>query len=114
MQHNVQLLHWPADRDRRESMVARAQPCVWAVAPGEAPPDQWGPLEDWVRDGTDERDLSARIERVKLRAEAQRAAPALDHDGVLWWRDRCAPLAPVEARLMGAFLASVQRVVNHD
>lgn len=75
----VQLLRWPADAARREELKARQVHRLLLVDEDGTPP-VLDPDEDWIRVPTDERDISARLQRLARRQQERR-----HHDGEGAW-----------------------------
>lgn len=83
---------------------------------GEAvPPVPADCLEDWVRVGTPDLDVRARVGALMARAdEHRREAPLLDGDGVLRFSEQWVALPPVEARLAGQLVERFGLVVSRE
>lgn len=105
----VELVHWPAQRQRRSELRASCQPRILLVGRGEPAPVTIDPMEDWVRLPVDERDLRARVETLARRTVIE---PELDDDRVLRHGDRWVALPPIEARLAELLLARFGKVVG--
>lgn len=111
----VALVRWPAERDRRERLQAHNLPRLLLVEDGAAPPASDDCLEDWLRVPVDDTELRVRTANLELRSvHHEAAAPLLDDDSVLHYRDSWVALPPVEARLMSAMLERIGAVVARD
>lgn len=111
---DVVLVRWPAERDRREALVAEGRLRLLLVEAGEeAPlPDE---NEDWIRVPADEGDVHLRIEGLRRRrSRGAVERPELDPDGLLRFDGRWVSLPPVEARLAAALLARYGAVVSRE
>jgi biotin operon repressor len=112
---DVALLHWPAEAERRDQLVARGLPRLLVVATDAIPPSPPDCLEDWTREGTPESDLRVRIAGLECRAsEHHQEAPLLDDDGVLRFGEHWVALPPVEARLAGLLVERFGAVVSRE
>jgi hypothetical protein len=107
----VTLLAPPFHRERRVDLLARDIPCITLLEEHELPPDEWSPLEDWVRLPVDSVELVARAETLSRRARAARASFGLE-DGVLEFGEERVILSVLESRLVGALVGSLGRVVD--
>jgi hypothetical protein len=106
----VVIVRWPQAAARIADLERRRIPRLLLVdRDAEAPPAA-GPLSDWVRLPIDERDLQSRV--VALRSRASIDRPILDDFGVVWRGRVWVALSPIEARLIGAFLARPGRVLS--
>ena len=98
----VDIARWPADQHRRQTILSAGRGCLWLLAAGELAPDL-GPGEDWIRVPADERDISARVQRLARRGPRPASIRAgdlyADPDGIVrWGRDR-ALLTPTESAI---------------
>jgi DNA-binding winged helix-turn-helix (wHTH) protein len=113
----VEILRWPAQAGRREDLVAANRPCLWVLETGDLPP-AIGPLEDWAREGDDERDVHARLQRLAtLAPEVTVLAPRdvrVGDDGVLHFRGYVIPVPPTEARLLDRLGDTPETIVSRD
>ena len=106
----VATIQWPVQRTLRETRLARRQPSLLLIEPGAPVPEIDAVLEDWTLTTASFNELEARRQTVQRRAAALRedsartTSPSLDLDGVLRVGDRSVILAPVEVRLLRAFL----------
>ena len=113
----VELLHWPADADRREELRRAGRPRLLLLGAGDLPPGL-ADLEDWVRLPVDERDLSARIQRLAQRAAAahdlQPGEITVDEDGFVRWNGNKVSTPPIESEIMRRLAQSPNRMVPRD
>ena len=72
---------------------------LYLVGPDADPPMPTTYLEDWIRVPGDDRDLSARLAVLELRAATYDASPRVDDHGRLHYRGRLVALPPLQARL---------------
>lgn len=107
----VELVYWPAERDRRAELREQSTPRVLLVAEDEPAPITPDPEEDWIRLPADERDLQARIEGLRTRRSVE---PTLDDDGVLRHGENWTALPPIEARLVSSLLSRFGKVVTRE
>jgi hypothetical protein len=117
-------LAWIAAHDVRIEVLALhgrvpidppAQPTLYLVEQGGAPPSRCSELEDWVRLPSDRDELFHRADRLLARASAVGALPvSIDDDGVLRIDDVLLILSPCDARLLRALLADRGRVVTRE
>lgn len=109
----VDILRWPAERNRVEQLRRSGRPRLLLVDDNWPPPVSSDPLEDWIRLPADQADVSARIEgllrRLGLRSEIR---PDLDEHGVFEFRNTRVALPPIEARLTRALLDRFGTVVT--
>jgi DNA-binding response OmpR family regulator len=111
----VALVRWPAERERRERLLARNLPRLLLVEDGAVPPSSDDCLEDWLRVPVDDTELRVRTANLERRSILhERSEPMLDDDSVLHHRDSWVALPPVEARLMAAMLDRLGAVVTRD
>jgi hypothetical protein len=110
----VELLHWPAEADRREDLRRRAVPRLLVVADGAEWPAPADCLEEAVAGGAGDAELAARRQALEVRAAQHAPRPTLDGDGLLRHRDRWVSLSPVEQSLTGALLDRFGAVVTRD
>ena len=104
----VELVHWPAERDRRSRLREANQPRLLLVEATASPPLTDDPCEDWVRLPADHRDVQARVESLRRRAATD---PTLA-DGVLRTATGWVALPELEARIVAPLLARMGRVVD--
>ncbi|HEV7888372.1 MAG TPA: helix-turn-helix domain-containing protein [Acidimicrobiales bacterium] len=112
---DVTLLRWPAERDRRDELVARAIPRLLLLDGGTEPPAPADCLEDWARVGAADNDVRLRIVGLEVRASMHvQRVPDIDGDGVLRFNGQWVSLPPVEARLARSLVERFGTVVSRD
>jgi hypothetical protein len=111
---DVVLLRWPEEEVRLERLRATGAPRLLLVGEEFGPPDSVDPLEDWIRLPAAEDDLRARVATLAARAERSSAAPSVDADGLLRYRNRWVTLSPVERALAAALVDRFGAVVGRD
>jgi DNA-binding response OmpR family regulator len=111
---DVVLVRWPEESARIAELQGAATPRLLLVGPDAPPPTSIDPLEDWIRLPADDRDVRARVATLEARAETSAAPPALDQDGLLWFRDRWVSLSPVERELAAALVDRFGAVVGRE
>ena len=109
----VAVVQWPEESQRADALVRDRRLRLYLVAPDADPPIDWDGLSDWIRRPAEPRDVFARIETLQRRAERS-PKPSLDDDSVLWRGRSWIALAPIEARLMRAFLQRPGAVVSRS
>lgn len=110
---DVELLRWPADRDRRERLRRSGSPRLLLVEGATEPPTPADVLEDWIRIPAERADVRARIAALILRAGVSGdAAIVIDETGSLRHGGDPVALPPVEARILGHLLDHVDHVVS--
>jgi len=114
---SVELLHWPADADRREELRREGRPRLLLLGPDDLPPGQTA-LEDWIRLPASERDVSARIQRLVQRAEPtdelHPGEVVVDEGGIARWARRSVALSPTEAKIVHRLAQAPGRLVTRD
>jgi DNA-binding winged helix-turn-helix (wHTH) protein len=113
----VELLHWPADADRREELRRAGRPRLLLLGADELPPGQ-ADLEDWIRLPADEHDLSERLQGLAQRASTHREVlpgdVTVDEDGLVRWGDSWVALPPLESAIMARLVSTPGRLVARD
>jgi DNA-binding response OmpR family regulator len=107
----VELLHWPADEQRRAQLGRDGVPRILLVDPEARPPVTPDPLEDWIRLPVDHDDLEARVSALH---RVVGRVPVLDDDDVLRCSGNWVALPPVEARLVAVLVERFGKVVGRD
>jgi two-component system OmpR family response regulator len=108
---DVVVLCWPSDADDVVRLHDHGVPCLLLVDAAADPPDLSSLLVDWVRLPADDRDLTARLCRLRRHAVAPAVLPTLDGYGRLAFGDRWVELTPIEERLAEALIESFSTVV---
>jgi DNA-binding response OmpR family regulator len=111
---DVVLVRWPEEEARLRELRTAATPRLLLVGPQTPPPESADPLEDWVRLPADDRDVRARVATLSARAGNGQAAPHIDADGLLRFRDQWVSLSPVERELASALVDRFGAVVGRD
>lgn len=115
---DVVILQWPAEEERRASLLDYGTPRLLLVDRTALPPVTSDLREDWVRMPSSDRDIQARVAGLTLRCREHEAVqtPApeltLDEDGILSNGTTWVSLPPIEAALVRALLASSGSVVS--
>ena len=108
---DVVVLCWPSDAEDVIRLHDHGVPCLLLLDAAADPPDLGSLLVDWVRLPADDRDLTARLSRLRRHAAAPAALPTLDGYGRLTFGDRWVELTPIEERLAEALIESFATVV---
>jgi DNA-binding response OmpR family regulator len=95
----VMLIRWPEESDDGVRLAGEGVAVLYLVSGDAEPPAPRGCLEDWIRIPGDDRDMSARVAALRLRADAHRAPPRVDDDGRVHYRGRVLALTDEEAGL---------------
>jgi hypothetical protein len=112
---DVALVRWPGEADKREDLTDKGVPRLLLLEDGVMPPAAPDCLEDWVRLGSGEGDVRARMATLESRVAVHRSqVPELDPDGVLRYGEKWVSLPPVESRLAAAMLDRYGAVVSRD
>ncbi len=105
------MLCWPSDAEDVIRLHDHGVPCLLLLDAAADPPDLGSLLVDWVRLPADDRDLTARLSRLRRHAAAPAVLPTLDGYGRLTFGDRWVELTPIEERLAEALIESFATVV---
>ncbi len=108
----VELLDWPNEPERRRLLRSANKCCLLLVAGDAPPPQEIGPLEDWIRLPSDSRDIEARIACLAHRAVPSR--PTLDDDGILRTSAGFVVIPGVEAQILTVMLDRFDRIADLD
>ena len=108
---DVVVLCWPSDAEDVIRLHDHGVPCLLLLDAAADPPDLGSLLVDWVRLPADDRDLTARLSRLRRHAVVPAALPTLDGYGRLTYGDRWVELTPIEERLAEALIESFGTVV---
>jgi two-component system OmpR family response regulator len=109
--HEVALVHWPAEASLREELAGINRPRMLLVEPGSPPPFGLDVLEDWVRMPSSAEDLNTRC-RVLRRRSLARTPIHLDSDGLVHRGRAWVALSPGELRLFDELYAHQGQVVS--
>jgi hypothetical protein len=110
-EHSVELVRWPADRQRRDELAAAGRPRLLLVEHDAIPPQALDHLEDWIRIPARQDDIAAR-RRVLCRRSITATPIHLDSDGLLRRGGAWVALSPVELRLFRQLYAAQGAVVD--
>jgi hypothetical protein len=110
--HDVVVVAWPAERSEVERLARMGVPRLLLVDESEDPPVVGDVLEDWLRMPADERDVRARINVLRHRADTVRVVPFVDEHGRLFYRGRWVSLGRSIERLARLFVERFDDVVT--
>ena len=112
----VELVRWPAERDRLGVLQAQGVPRLLLVDDDAIPPEVTDCLEDWVRVPSFERDILARSAALTARAARHSSGtqPVLDDAGILRFRDDWVSLGPVDSALCQLLIERYGELVDRD
>ena len=108
----VATLEWPRDHDQRPLIAGRGRAALLIVERGHAPPQDLGPLEDWIRSPLDGVELAVRTDELRLRHRHRRGGVQVDDHGVLHNHGRQVGLTQVQQALMGPLLVRIGQPVS--
>lgn len=109
----VEILRWPAERERQRSLAAAATPRLLLIENSQSAPVTGDPLEDWIRLPASDDDIKARVAGL-IDAHNREGRPLIDENGLLRFRGRWAAIPPIEASLIGLLLEHFGTVVSRD
>ena len=109
---DVVVLCWPSDAEDVVRLHDHGVPCLLLLDAAADRPDLGSLLVDWVRLPADDRDLTARLARLRRHVAVPAALPTLDGYGRLTYGDRWVELTPIEERLAEALIESFATVVS--
>ena len=95
----VVVVRWPEEGSDGARLAEDGVAVLYLVEADADPPMPTSCLEDWVRLPGDDRDVSARVAALELRAATHDAPPWVDEHGRLHYRGQLLALSPSEARL---------------
>jgi DNA-binding response OmpR family regulator len=110
----VVLVRWPEDGDEGLRLATAGVAVLYLLDGDEDPPRPTTCMEDWVRLPGDDRDLSARVAALELRALSHQSTPRVDERGRLHYRGELVPLPEDEARLAGVLAAHFGTLVPDE
>jgi DNA-binding response OmpR family regulator len=111
---DVVVIGWPEDRSKAAELKAAGVPLLYLVRPDDDPPEMSGCLEDWVRVGSGDRDLHARLAALELRAASHAQPPFVDDEDRLHHRGGVLALDETEARMARVLTERVGTVVPDE
>ena len=112
----MELVPWPEAEERRRHLAALGRPRLLLVAAGAPPPQVSATIEDWIRVPASERDLAARMDRLRQLggAEGGPSVPVLDEDAILSVDGAWVALGPAQASVAKVLVESAQRLVPRE
>jgi DNA-binding response OmpR family regulator len=111
----VALVNWPEHADQVAALARAGLPRLLLVAPDADPPTSVDAIEDWVRLPADERDVAARVLRLRSRGETSaEELPTVDGSGRLLYAGTWVALSPIEARIASALTERFRAVVSEE
>jgi len=114
---HVELLRWPAQDDRRRLLASLGEPRILLLTPGGPTPALIDDIELWIAEGGDPSDLVrgvAALQRRILDSHIPPAAPALDDDGLLWFRGRWIAVSDTQLPVVDLLVQNYQRLVRNE
>lgn len=96
---NVELVRWPAERDKLNELRRRAHLRLLVVEGGADAPICSDIREDWVRAPITRDDLVARMTALRAKT-AEYCVPRVDPCGILHYRSQSAAISPTETELL--------------
>ena len=120
----VTTLRWPDQRPLRDLRIAQGSPCLLLIEPGIDVPEINAVLEDWTLTTASPTELTARCEALERRVAVlphdarddptSDELPTIDLDDVLRVGDHSVVLAPIEGRLLRAFMTHPGDVIDKE
>ena len=112
----VELVRWPAERQRLEQLREEGVPRVLLVEDDAIPPEVIDCLEDWVRVPAMERDILARSATLSARMARHGLdlRPLLDDAGILRYRGEWVSLGPVDTAIAEALIQRFGGLVSRE
>lgn len=104
----VELVHWPEEQARLDALRRTNRPRLLLVEHSAAPPRVVDEIEDWIRLPADHRDVTARVDWLRRRAEPA----ATIEDGVARTGLGSVIVPELEGRLLATLLSRIGRVVD--
>ena len=109
----VELVTWPADEHRRQSLARAGVPRLLLVSTEADAPTGLGLDEDWVRLPVDEGDVLARLHRLgRVLEQLQHDHPVIDANHIVHFGGTSVLLSPAQAALVGALLEHPGHVIE--
>lgn len=109
--HDVAMVRWPDEAERRAELAAAGRPCLLVVGPDDQAPEV-SLLEDWVREPLHPDEVSARQAGLAAR-QLCAERPRLD-DGLVLFRGGWAAVPPAQIRMAELLVERFGRVVRKD
>jgi hypothetical protein len=107
----VVTIPWPAEDARRASIEATSRAALLIVEPGQPPPRDLGPLEDWTRLPLDPVELEIRASGLRTRHRLRRDGVHVDDVGVLHCGGQRVQLTQTQQALVVPLLAGIGQPV---
>lgn len=113
---SVELVRWPAERERLEQLREAGVPRLLLVEDDAIPPEVIDCLEDWVRIPAMERDVLARSATLSSRMARHGVdlRPLLDETGILRYRGEWVSLGPVDTAIAQALIERFGELVSRE
>ncbi len=109
----VELVTWPADEHRRQSLARAGVPRLLLVSPEADAPAALGLDEDWVRLPAEEGDVVARLQRLgRVLEQLQHDHPVIDANHIVHFGGTSVLLSPAQAALVTALLEHPGHVIE--
>lgn len=96
---NVELVRWPAEREKRNELHRHARLRLLVVEAGADAPICSDIREDWVRAPITRNDLVARMSALRAKT-AEYSTPRVDPCGIVYHRSRSVAVSPTETELL--------------
>jgi len=111
---NVELIHWPAQEERRRLLAVLGEPRILLLARHCVPPTDVDDLEQWIPEGAEPSTIVEAITRLQRKVLDRDGLPVLDDDGLLWFRGRWTPVAESQIPVVDLLIRNYQRLVRHE
>jgi DNA-binding response OmpR family regulator len=109
----VELVTWPADEHRRQSLARAGVPRLLLVSPEADAPTGLGLDEDWVRLPADVGDVVSRLKRLgRVLEQLQHDHPVIDANHIVRFGGTSVLLSPAQAALVTALLEHPGHVIE--
>jgi hypothetical protein len=110
----VATIEWPTHQQRRSAIARSGRAALLVVARGHAPPEDLGPLEDWIRAPLDPVELTVRTGELRLRHGLRRGGVHVDDHGVLHHDGRRVKVTRAQQALLAPLLVRIGQPVARD
>jgi hypothetical protein len=111
---HVELLQWPAQRDRRQLLAVLGEPRILLLAPATTPPADIDDLEHWVPESAEPATIVHAVTRLQQKILDSDGPPVLDDDGLLWFRGRWVAVTENQVAVIDLLIRNYQRLVRHE
>lgn len=109
----VELVTWPADEHRRQSLARAGVPRLLLVSAEADAPSGLGLDEDWVRLPAAARDVVSRLQRLgRVLEQLQHDHPVIDANHIVHFGGTSVLLSPAQAALVTALLERPGHVIE--